>query len=700
MVLNGVPVQLKNSTIEIDNSNRPGIKIVGSSAALIYRTNIIGYKKGIKIDNSSLDANCSPMIRQSDIIFSNNNNGNSKGIICQGPVNIDLNDCDIENYQKGIILNNFDNEDRAKASTPTMTNSRFRNNPESSRGNSIGIKSNGNNDIVIDNCDFENYEKGFVYVDKEDRRSKDNVTPTLTNSRFRSNPESSRGNSIGIKFNANCNLIIDNCDIENFNKGFLYLSEQNRLRENSTPTLTNSRFRNNPESSRGNTIGIKIKGTCDFIVDNCDIDYFDKGLIYINGDENDRNRELSTPTLTNSRFRNNPESSRGNDIAIKTVGAVNIDINDCEIEDYSKGALIKNETEINSTPTMTNSRFRNNPESTRENEIGLKIIGNISCLIDSSNFENYEKAVIIKNDCGFTTTPMITHNNIILDSTTDRGDSEGLRIQGNISSCIVYNEIRNYTNGLFIKGEDSRADIYYNAIYLDNEYEDSKAVDVKYSYEMIVYNNTIFNYDFGFVSDLANSELYNNLIWKYNSEEEPVSFSPNIVVTYSNISRPDGLVYPGEGNVNLDPIFNTSKFTNLQLNGDSPCIDAGDPQSPPDQDGTIADLGCYPYFQGNKYSHQLNSNKSLDNLFNYPNPFNAKTTIKFELKEDSYIELEIYNMKGQKVQSLFTGRKDKGFHHILWNGLDVNDKNVSSGIYFVQLKTENSSALNKLILLK
>ncbi len=60
--------------------------------------------------------------------------------------------------------------------------------------------------------------------------------------------------------------------------------------------------------------------------------------------------------------------------------------------------------------------------------------------------------------------------------------------------------------------------------------------------------------------------------------------------TYSNIDIGDPL-YPGEGNINADPLFADSLNGDYSVLPGSPCIDAGDPASPLDSDGTVADIG-------------------------------------------------------------------------------------------------------------
>ncbi|NTW48185.1 MAG: T9SS type A sorting domain-containing protein [Chlorobiales bacterium] len=80
---------------------------------------------------------------------------------------------------------------------------------------------------------------------------------------------------------------------------------------------------------------------------------------------------------------------------------------------------------------------------------------------------------------------------------------------------------------------------------------------------------------------------------------------------------------------------------------------------------------------------------------NYPNPFNPSTTINFTLLKSGRAVLEVYNVLGQKVATVFDKMLDKGQHSYRWNA-----KSLSSGVYFYKLVSGNYSATKKLMLLK
>ena len=85
---------------------------------------------------------------------------------------------------------------------------------------------------------------------------------------------------------------------------------------------------------------------------------------------------------------------------------------------------------------------------------------------------------------------------------------------------------------------------------------------------------------------------------------------------------------------------------------------------------------------------------------NYPNPFNPTTTISYELPENSFVNVTIFDMLGREVKKLVNGKQDSGYHQVNWDGTHDNGKPVSSGVYLYFIRTENAIQTGKMILLK
>jgi flagellar hook assembly protein FlgD len=67
---------------------------------------------------------------------------------------------------------------------------------------------------------------------------------------------------------------------------------------------------------------------------------------------------------------------------------------------------------------------------------------------------------------------------------------------------------------------------------------------------------------------------------------------------------------------------------------------------------------------------------------------------------DGHIRLEIFNLLGQKIQTLVNQVLKRGTYQVTWDGTDEEGASVSNGIYFCQLEAENFKKSNKMMLLK
>jgi len=84
----------------------------------------------------------------------------------------------------------------------------------------------------------------------------------------------------------------------------------------------------------------------------------------------------------------------------------------------------------------------------------------------------------------------------------------------------------------------------------------------------------------------------------------------------------------------------------------------------------------------------------------YPNPFNPNTNIRYSIKDPGKVRIDIYNLKGQLIQTLTAEHNTPGFYQIAWNGCDANGKPVASGIYMYRMTSENYSSVKKMVLAK
>lgn len=83
---------------------------------------------------------------------------------------------------------------------------------------------------------------------------------------------------------------------------------------------------------------------------------------------------------------------------------------------------------------------------------------------------------------------------------------------------------------------------------------------------------------------------------------------------------------------------------------------------------------------------------------NFPNPFNPETTIHFQLPEASHVTIKIYNVLGKEIKILIDDRYAAGNHVATWNGKDHAGNDVSSGIYFYEIKAGTFNKVMKMSL--
>jgi len=85
---------------------------------------------------------------------------------------------------------------------------------------------------------------------------------------------------------------------------------------------------------------------------------------------------------------------------------------------------------------------------------------------------------------------------------------------------------------------------------------------------------------------------------------------------------------------------------------------------------------------------------------NYPNPFNPTTTISFELAREDYVNIEVYNAKGQRVKVLACEVRGAGRHNVVWDGLADNGVAVGSGVYFYRMSVGEYACVRKMVMVK
>jgi len=85
---------------------------------------------------------------------------------------------------------------------------------------------------------------------------------------------------------------------------------------------------------------------------------------------------------------------------------------------------------------------------------------------------------------------------------------------------------------------------------------------------------------------------------------------------------------------------------------------------------------------------------------NFPNPFNPSTEIRYDLPDEGFVNLVVYNMVGQKVRTLRSETMQPGYHSMVWDGRNDVGSQVATGMYFYSIQTGSFQATKKMLFLK
>lgn len=206
---------------------------------------------------------------------------------------------------------------------------------------------------------------------------------------------------------------------------------------------------------------------------------------------------------------------------------------------------------------------------------------------------------------------------------------------------------------------------------------------------------------------IENSILWNDSVTQTNTEIY-VEGNSTLEVSYSDI---DG-GWTGIGNLDSDPYFRDPVNGDFKLKAiecgypyDSPCIDAGDPNILDSLldcswglGDTRSDMGAYGGGDSLITGIFDNMPERPDRLIlflNYPNPFNASTTIEYDLPEAGHVRIIVYDPLGREIETLVDVEKPAGRHQVVWDASDY-----SSGVYFYRIEAGDFIETKKMILLK
>ena len=117
-----------------------------------------------------------------------------------------------------------------------------------------------------------------------------------------------------------------------------------------------------------------------------------------------------------------------------------------------------------------------------------------------------------------------------------------------------------------------------------------------------------------------------------------------------------------------------------------------------DFDGELLD--AISVFDNSSVAIKRIDNFSLNNIYNYPNPFNPITTLRYDLPEDAFVRITVYDMLGKVVSNLLNTNQSSGNKSVQWNATNNTGQQVSAGLYLYSIDAGEFRQTKKMVLLK
>jgi hypothetical protein len=144
------------------------------------------------------------------------------------------------------------------------------------------------------------------------------------------------------------------------------------------------------------------------------------------------------------------------------------------------------------------------------------------------------------------------------------------------------------------------------------------------------------------------------------------------------------------GNISLPPVFCDPTNGDFSLADISPCL--------PDNNDCGVLMGVFGL--GCSVADGAVPSASAQGLEVFPNPFNPRTTVWFELEKAEPTEIGVYELTGRRVVVLASGIFSAGSHPVTWDGQDTTGRAMPSGIYLVRFQTATQVLSKKIMLVR
>jgi len=334
-------------------------------------------------------------------------------------------------------------------------------------------------------------------------------------------------------------------------------------------------------------------------------------------------------------------------------------------------------------------------------------------------------------------------SSVILDNCLINEDQTGSIMFSNMSTFILKNSVINGNTGIELGNSNAN---FINSTITGNVYINSGSSPIQLI-ESTIINNTL-EWDIGIIRinnsiltinkstftqnvspvgliQSTNSEvnIYNTILWNDNIDEIYIDTTSNYSTTTTNLyycNIEGGITgitnhYLSQFNhnniIDLDPQFDPTNTSGIVLSPNSPCIDNGIQYYNVNGDtlfylndtsfcGSHPDIGVFEYCQPVSLANDAILPRKIVLKQNHPNPFNPTTLIRYDLPEDAFVSITVYDLLGRQIINLVNDDMTAGYRSALWNGNDSFGRPVSSGMYIYQIQAGSFIQSKKMVLLK
>ena len=177
----------------------------------------------------------------------------------------------------------------------------------------------------------------------------------------------------------------------------------------------------------------------------------------------------------------------------------------------------------------------------------------------------------------------------------------------------------------------------------------------------------------------------NSIFWNDSVPEQVIGSAD---ISFSNIQGG----WDGEGNIDSDPLFFNPDSSDYTLAENSPCVATGQNNT----NMVALGIGCEAILSVDKNI----TPKQFILHQNYPNPFNPLTTLRYDLPEDAFVNITIYDMMGRQVKTLINDQQTAGYRSLQWNATNDAGSPISAGMYLYMIQAGEFRQTRKMVLLK